>query len=621
MNTDRRQRYGSTTVDVADAELTPEQIVRLTRLGRELRLVDQILSTDVDKVQIVSKGPAPAWSSLEGDKVSFAATRMPDPVDRYDLAVWLGTNAHELGHVLYSPRRESPLMQRVIAGSDSYLEGLARMHNIVEDQRQERLILARFAPWRGYLVAALGHHLHADNDSAWLLMAGRTWLPEATRAKARAHFVAHRSEAVAVEVAELIGQYQRLTDPGWTDSDEAWDVLIALHSLFDNEIPEGIGCTIMEGGEPSTDPADADGAPVTADEAEAERQAEAGGEGAEDAGDDGGDPGDARSQGTPNRDSKPDDSRDDAADAGSQGKGAGTQSAPPSKREQRDALRDELRDAAESQIDEDDDSLDELDSILDALDHGRAADDVDGTPAEGHYVEATDHARQLHREIGEVLLDFKDATEPGWNKRTDSGRLNVRRLLDPFADADTLFDRYEPGQMDATALEVVLLLDISGSMAQDVDDLAEATWAIRQAVDDVEGTITVLTYDTRQYVLAAPGERPDDRMFVPAAMGGTDPTSAIGEAWQILAGSEARNKLLIIMTDGSWSYSQRPEELIDAMRRYGVATIMAFLPPKYGDNGETPMHHCEFGGRIASLVELPRLFQHVALRQMQRVWL
>jgi hypothetical protein len=289
-----------------------------------------------------------------------------------------------------------------------------------------------------------------------------------------------------------------------------------------------------------------------------------------------------------------------------------------------------LSDAASDQLD-DESSSDELDSILDAMEHGRGADDVDGPDAPGSYKPASDPARRLHREVAEALVDFKDASEPGWVKRTDSGRLNVRRLADPYVDTDELFDRYEPGALDASEVEVVLLLDVSGSMGQQTVQLGEACWAIRQAVDDLEGTITVLTYDESHFVLARPGVRPDDRMYVPDALGGTDPSSALREAWTILAGSEARNRLMVVMTDGDWSGvvvrtpaggayldSRKSDELVEAMREAGVATVMAFLPNAYtAQDKPVPMHGCEFGGRIDSLDDLPRLFQHVALAQMQ----
>lgn len=211
-------RYGKRTgtTNVVLRELPAEKQLRYSRLGRELRLTDQILSDDLDTVSIVMNGPAPAWTDMEGDHVSFAVQFMPYPDSKLHLAVWLGTNAHELGHVLFTPRKDSPLVQHILAAETSFMRGIASLHNIVEDQRQERLILGRFAPWRGYLTAALAHHLQGDTDSSWLLMAGRTWLPDDVRAAARAAFVKAQGEWMASEVSRLIGDYQHLTDPGDT---------------------------------------------------------------------------------------------------------------------------------------------------------------------------------------------------------------------------------------------------------------------------------------------------------------------------------------------------------------------------------------------------------------------
>ena len=605
-----QQRQGSSAVNVSVEHFTPEQVLRLMRLAQELRLTDQILSIDVDRVTVVAEqGRAPAWTSGSGEAISFNAVKMPDPKDRHALAVWLGTNAHELGHVMFSPRSDSPLMRRVRSGEETFLRGLHKLWNIVEDQRQERLLLVRFSPWAGYLVAALGHHLSADNASAWLLMAGRTWLPASVRAEARRQFVAHRGEAVAVKVAELIGDYQRLTDPGDAQQRDAWEVLEELHRLFEGEIPEGGGCGGGEIGEGEPVTVEPDGATPfpTADEADDDDSSESG------------------------------ESEGDESDSDAQGDGEaepldGTsdQSGLSTRRSQQSDWRERLSDAADEQID-DEQTSDELDSILDALEHGRGSDTAEGPDAPGRYVPASDSARRLHRDIADALVDFKDASEPGWVKRTNSGRLNVARLADPYADADELFDRYEPGALDASELEAVLLLDVSSSMHSQTAKLGEATWAIRQAVDDLEGTLTVLTYENGHYVLARPGQRPDDRMYVPQSLGGTDPESALNEAWRIIAGSEARNRLMVVMTDGQWEgevvrnaagraimSSVRSDALIEAMRNAGVATVMAFVPPPYGtENAEVPMHGCEFGGRIESLDDLPRLFQRVALAQMQ----
>jgi hypothetical protein len=583
------QRRGTTEVTVHNETVTPAGMVRLHRLGRELRLTDQILSDDLDTVSIVDNGPAPAWTTLDGDHIFFALNRMPFPNARLDVAVWLGTNAHELGHVLFSPRRGSLLMRRVIEGDQVHLRGIANLANIAEDQRQERLLLARFAPWRSYLVAALGHHLAVDSEAAWLLFAGRTWLPEAVRAQARSVFAATYGQASAAEVAVIIGEYQRLTDPGDAESDEAWDLLVRLHELFDTNIPAlKMRCVVIDGGEPDTsEPAES--APDAADETDTEP-----------AGDDA--PGDTAG--------------DDATNKAGEGEGGAGASRGPDRAAEQSRTRRQLSSAAADELDGDDTATSDLDAILDALRNGRSGEGVHGSDPSGRYEPATDAARRLHHEVGDALLDLKDANEPGWLKRVDSGRLNVRRLADPFSEPDQLFDRYAPGQLDANELEMVLLLDVSGSMAQSLWSLAEATWAIRHAVDDLEGTVTVITWASGPHrILAAPGVRPDDRMFVPNTDGGTEPASALSEAYRLMSDSQMRNRLVVILTDGHWAGGDAAERVIGAMNDAGMVTVCALL----GLNAGYELHGCSHGGRINDPAGLARLFQRVAAARLAAV--
>lgn len=607
---DTNQRGGSTKVELDLERIAPEELLRVQRLARELRLTDQILSIDLDSISVVQSGPAPAWTTLEGDKVSFAMNQMPKPNTAVDVAVWLGTNAHELGHVLYSPRRESTLMYRVIESDKTYLPGIAMMHNILEDQRQERLVLARFAPWRSYLTAALGHHLQLDDD-AWLLMAGRTWLPQEVRDAAKAAMVRKHGQRVTDEVTRIVGEYQRLTDPGDVDGDEAWDLLNELHTMFADDMPKmSTTCTVMTGGEPDTaEPGE--GAPATADEAERGESSASDDASSSDESTSGDRDGDGDGGDTDDGD---DDGKDGDTIGG--GTGAGKGSTPPQPMSPAE-VKKALKEAAKQQIENDEETTDDIESILDALDYGRGQDTAEGKDSPGEYLPASDVALRLRSEVSDALLDLKDESEPGWLKRTDSGRLNVRRLLSPTTSADELFDRYEPGMMDASELEVILLLDVSSSMHSETYALAEATWAIRMAVDDLEGRCTVYTWDSGpHHVMHDASARPDGRMFRPNSMGGTDPRSVLVEAYRVIAGSDARNRLVVILTDGGWSNEQRAERVIDAMNEAGVTTVFAELGGYTPPGGTTNGHHCQYAANIDDLSELARLFKRVAAEKI-----
>jgi hypothetical protein len=609
------------------AQLPPEDLLRLGRLGRELRVMDQILSPDVDTLTIQASGAAAAWTSLDGDHISFALDRMPIPRTDDDIAIWLGTNAHELGHVHHTPRRDSLLMQRVVnANKPAVMPGIFKLWNIAEDQRQERRMLARFTAWMPYLTAALGHHLKADNEGAWMLMCGRTWLPAATRAQARALFVAARNDTLADKVAELIGKFQNLDDPGTTEADEAWAVLVELYDLFAENMPDlPEPCQPVDGGEADTDPIEGDPYPSADDDKDPDPGAD------EDDDDDDADSDDDDGDGTSGsgpEDSDPDADKDDGESGGDPDQpsdsdaGNGTPSKDPGKFD-RDDFKRQLKDAAKDQMDAD---RADIDNILDALDNGQPGEGTDADPADGNVVDATDTARRLWHEVGDALLDLKDESEPGWHRHVDSGKLRPARVLNTIergvGSPEEWFDRYEPGHLDATEMEAVVLVDVSTSMRGFVKDLGEATWAIRRAVDDLEGRLSVFAYEGGPHtVIAEPGERPDNRMFVPHASGGTDPLYALREAYNILANSEAPIRIMVILTDGDWyGMIEESERTIAAMREAKVTTVLAYLPnPGFG---VTTMkdHGCEVAESIADVHGLARLFGKVAEARIRTRW-
>jgi hypothetical protein len=613
------QKSGTTQIELPLDDYSPADLLKIERLGREIRMVLELLSSfDVDTVSIVQNGPAPAWTTLDGDHVSFSMKHMPNPDSPFAVAVWMGTVAHELGHVKFSPRSGSSLMVRIEAAETTFMRGLSQLCNIVEDQRQERLILARFAPWTGYLSAALGHHLVADSESAWLLMCGRTWLPMSERFKARAIFLTRRNKDVADRVLELVSDYQRLLDPGETESDEAFAILEELYNIFADAPPNlPTVCTVMsdEAGQPETG-TPGPGIPPAGDETPTpgEGEGQPGGDGSDDDKEDG----EGSSEG---QESKDDKSSDKSGD------GAGTQPGTP-KPPTLDDLRKQLQKAAEKQIGDDPATAKDLQDILDVLKNGRSTGaGIEGARPDGEHKPVSENARRLHREVADALVDLKNANEPGWDRRTTSGRLNVSRVLNPKSDPDAWFDRYEPGRLDTTDLEVVLLVDVSGSMERVTHALGEAIWAIRMTVDDLDGECSVVTWSSGPHkVLSTPGVRPErDRMFEPDATGGTNPESALHEAYRLLASSKRAHRMMVVLTDGDWaSYSSHPsgvtsnERLIEAMRAAGIVTVLAFLPTQPSQIGKpVNAHRCEFAEAVDDPHGLARLFRRVAMQRMQ----
>lgn len=650
------KRTGSNPVHV---EADSRTLLGLRRMARELRLTDQILSFDIDSVSVIEKGPAPAWTSPDGSAITINRTRMPPLTKRKNVAVWLGTNAHELFHNLFSPRENSPLILRVIAAAKSTNPSMFRSWNMLEDARIERLGLNRYEAWRGYLIAALAHHIPVTHPSSWLLVAGRTWLSRESRRLSRALFVAEYGESAACDASRLIGAYQSLRDPGHDDADEAYDIVAEFDSLFGSTTTRG-GCggPPIRQGEPEDADPDEGGFPCADDPInwggggddesgegegegdDTEGEGEGSGSGSDDegegdegdgdaegSGDEGeGDEGEGSGDGSGGESDDPlvDTNGDDDADGdGNGGEGdarndeAGGGCSAPGDSDGKQGIRGSF----DNDIDEalkDAETAADLDRVVDQIAHGSSGELSDAPRSVGEWLDVPDSARAVGREVADVLSEIRDDCEAAWVRRTDTGRFNVGRwATDPDWDADNVFDQFDPGAMDASGLDVVLAVDVSGSMMGQMGELAEATWAIRQAVDRVEGTCTVLGFGTELTVVAAAGERPDGRIFIPSLEDSTNPTPALREAHRIIAQSEAANRLVIVLTDGYWWSAGTAEDAMRAAKQDGATTCVVGLGPTAARFVKPGFCDADVTACITRSSELVPIFRELAERSMK----
>lgn len=648
------QRTGRTIISAPNIE-SPQTQAMLHRLARELRMVDQILGDDVDTLEVVESMPFPAMTSPDGTTITFALNHMPKPYRKRDIAVWLGTNAHELGHSLFSPRGDSTLMRRLHQAEHSHMRGIHQAWNILEDQRMERLVLGRFEAWRAYLSAALVKHIAMDNDASWLFVSGRTWLPAQGRAMARALFVSVHGEQAAVEATQLIDAYQYLADSGEADADVAFALIVAFRSLLTrasvNPPPSGCSGKVIESGSSGEDGDEAQeraqGVPTAAEADEDDDtddddgepgDGEPGDDDAEsdddedplvatnggDADDDEGDDDDADDGGSGDAADDDGDEADDGDDDGSGegdepddgepgGDGAGR--GDPSKQGDPRSVADAMRDGVDEQL-ADDDVAAELDQMQDTIEHGKGGHGPDGPEAVGTYVHRSDAAGMLEHDVTDALMDLRDEAEPGWTKRVNSGRFNTRRwATDPHWSPDDVFDRYEPGQLDSCSFEVVLILDVSGSMNSALRAVGEATWAIRRAVDALEGKCTTLTFSDGWAVLPGNEQRPDDRVFIPAPVGGTNPVGVMREAARLIAESDAAQKLVVMLTDGDF---YREDEVTASVGMIHESDGLFVLAGMRGTTVTPGKCNSDHAVNIARPDQLATMFRDVAVQMMRR---
>ena len=650
------------------------QDARVRALAHELRIAVRILNREVSDLVLADNGPAPAWTDF--DRVYLNRSQLPQDVRTpRDIAVFVGAALHELGHTIFSPRPGAPLYERLASAQTLAPSGLMGTLNLVEDQRQERAIIGRFSPTRGYLSALVVDLILSGNaaDTSWPLVCGRTWLPKAARAASRASWVEAFGEQSAREVARLVGAFQRLTDVGDADHLAAAQHVIDLHALLaDSAMPtDGCGSGVDSNRKGENVPTPDEG-PETADDADedlsGDDDADGDGNGAptadEDADDEGADDGDTNGAGSGEGDDEgdaDDDATGNAADAddvdgdADEGKtsngddaddedGEGSESDAPSTGSGEGSPDDDTTptttgnaptaddvakalDDAVSDVLSDDDVAQELSEYADAVDRASGGADLPERVADNGYRSDVDERIAVVAErLADVLGDLRADADSSWLRGTDRGRINVPRLYDPTGglDPSRLFDQFTPDTLDATSVEAVVIVDVSGSMYGSEAALSDAVHAIHVAADRAEVALTVLGFGAYTHTIIDRSERPSGVVNIQCREDYTKPLESLRAAYDVLRASEAAHKVALIMSDGDWQRSERDdsEAIIGAMRADGMQTLSAFYQTGYvGGHDETMLrdlyaHGAETFAVMNDLGTLVDMFGDVVQRLM-----
>lgn len=302
-----------------------------------------------------------------------------------------------------------------------------------------------------------------------------------------------------------------------------------------------------DGDEDSDDADDQDGEGGEADSENQEEESSSGGSDA-DSDSDSDEDGDASDSGMGEGESEPGDS-DDESDGVGETPGEMDESAFTDE-ELKDYL-DEIIDAVnedeavEQEVSRIQEAINDRGSI-DVVDFGKAAFDIRPVSA-SMTMEATRISEELRRLYAEV--------EPGWKYGSDVGKLNVGRAM-LTDDPDEIFDEWDEGREQDVGLEVVISVDISGSMnGREIESASIALWAIKRGLDDTESHVTVLGFGEGTVGLMERNEKVDwgnyKRWDAPGYS--TVPAGNFHLARRVLQASEMPNKLFVILTDGGWA--------------------------------------------------------------------
>jgi hypothetical protein len=546
---------------------------RIVSITGQLGKVARIHSRQVKEVKWQNEeGGAPGYSA-EG-VIVMNPRELPLPNTRDDIATWIGVLMHEVGHCDWSPE--------TVVGANH------RVYNLAEDARQEALLIDSLPGTRWPLTRAVADLIlsqpeaHFNPGSIWPLIAGRRYLPPDLWNSVHDAVIAQMGEDWVNAVEYEILLYMQLIDPGMSQVDDAREILNRLEALLD-KLPEP-PVTICESGGSGTPrigapPTPAPEKPDQGEKGEGQPSGEGKGEG-------------EKGDGEPKAGGGEGDGEPDTGDDESDGQGNGTSTAPtPTK------TKKEIKAAAKQASEKAGAAMEEtIDTIAEHIARDAyGAIDMD----QNRTIPVATEARQAASQLIAHLKPFTDAAEAGLDRFTGRGRIRPDRMAAGYRP-DRVFDRWNLDQDDAVSVEIIVAMDVSGSMGNDVEALSQATWVIQKVAQHTAANVTVIAWHHQADVMKVPLWNDRVPVFVP--QGSTSGMPMLRLAESIFDASLLRRKWLMVMTDGQIGDMALVMQKCDELRKKHIA----ITPIGYGRGANAK----PFGTNAKSinrLIDMPQI--------------
>lgn len=634
---------------------------RLLRLAQVFQRANSVIALRPIKVHIVNQPDgAPAWSGA--NDVWFNEAKINDKFDTETLLSIQGLDFHELAHVRYTPRNGSDICLWVI--ENNYWKAF----NALEDQRIETLMVGRFPSTVNWLTATVAQFILNTPEAienAYPLLRGRRYLPLEIRQLARKHYAKQEN---IVALGEVIDEYRLLLFPD--DTERAKELIARFAELIQGDNladPNGHEARPFQGHESSdsrpapkreqerdrknaekqekeldkedTQSSSADSDDDSDDDSDSDSQSNSSSDNFADSNDKGGNGGndsDDELDSDDDSDSKEDsdsssdfgdvtvaeDSDDDSesddsyeADNLSRHAGAGGKSKTANSQEVTDTMEEIIQSVTEELMD----NLNKLSMQVVGKPLMGTVNAESVSRADYRSVSATADLVMVQRSFARELERLKANYDPSWLTEQRSGKLNANRYMQG-ASVRTLFNKWQSGRDDVTAIEAVILLDRSSSMqGHNAKEAYKSLWAIKRSLDKVQARTTVYTFDSHTHLLYSADEKADTTIRDSGASGTTQPEVAILNAQNILATTDKPIRILFMITDGAWG-GEKAEESVRRMKEAGVLTCQALLYPNEVSNEglERCRHNFEIIKRIGEAKDILSLGQSLVRTAIAR---
>lgn len=520
-------------------------------------------------VEYSYSGDLEAYTDFHSITVRYPdSAQWPDTDDgmRRFVADLKGLSYHEIGHIRFTiPIVHLFDMVRSEGHVCPDVSSCRNAWNVMEDQRMEMAVV-RESPVisRYFTVMVLKHILSSvsADDTAYILLIGRRYLPKSVRAEYRSKFVARWGEGVAANAERIIASYMRATTAVTmvkAVAEMKWllDSLGTGHlrGVDDHGLSRGAKTTESKSPENTADDADETeyGFSVGTDTDTSESEdttSEGDGISVEDDGSEDGDTeGDSPTGASPS----------DSDDEGETDSGAAAPPAPSQPSEQADEEDGQgapapASSAAEQALNEAIESRDNDSSLTDVIrDYNSAM--ASGMSALSSIVprgtqtpDGIAKGEVLADELTRELAMYNVESDPIWQSRTSRGVIDTfqyRTRVSGSRDYHrSLDDRGDLGIDTA----VTVILDTSGSMASWQVQLGSTAFACKRACDTLRVPCSVLTFNTGASILW--GKDDPAEHYELGTEGGTNPAPALKALPEFRY--DKSSQVVILMTDGDF---------------------------------------------------------------------
>lgn len=601
--------------------------------------------------------PAPAWSTAS--EVTFNSRMIEELDSARAIAGIKGLDLHEISHILYTSREGSELFDFVRENK------FFIAYNALEDARIEFLFTSKYPSTIDWFTSTILIHFVDKPDAfntSYPLLCGRRYLPVELRARSRN---AYPHQHLVDDILDVVTQYRSLIFP--IDTEKGKDLIRRFHELLQqtgNDSGEGEG----EGG---TGEGGTGTGKVTV------KVGEGAGEGntvvrISDPFGHGNRPNEglessAQSRPTPTRKQEKDLQRalandveddkefaeslknkeiidvdindvefefeDDATDSDSNSDSGSNDSdsnessdstGGDSAGDSAGAIVNTLIDNLLDEILNDADNVKELNETLRQI-GGLTSLSTNNAkePTLNRFNQIAPDADTFHASLsfGRELERLRASFDPAWDKYQSQGRIDAHRYL-RGDELDTVFDQWNEGREDATEIECVIALDISGSMSgTKASNSYRAMYAIKRALDRIDANCTVITFHDTTNTLYRAKDKAGATIRDAGTGGGTTADDAITYATKLLAETEKPVRIFIAITDGEWSGNQTVNhESIKRLSSAGVLTCLAYITDT-GDSitlDKEKSHYCEISTVVRNPLDLIGLVRSIVKHGINR---